>query len=116
MAELASLVESGNIWVILIVAVLLFVTGAGGASYVQGRFAAKRGVASDAIAKEQNGINALGRVADSQEKTIIRLDEKLKEMELKVDQLESRMDDLMDHINKQDALLVENGISPLPRP
>jgi len=116
MGEIADLVRSGDVWVVLIVAVILLVTGGAGASYIQGRFAARRGVASDAIAREQNGISALGRVADSQEKTIIRLDDKLKEMERKVEALETRMDDLMDHINKQDALLVENGITPIPRP
>jgi len=125
------LIVEGNIAAIIISFILVALTGAVGASIVNGIYASRRGVRGDALVKEQNGITGLGKLADSQGEYIDRLEKRLSEVETsakeqiaelrtefeaKVDELETKLFIEVEYSNVLISALSENTIPIPPRP
>lgn len=118
--EWAELVASGDLPTILIVVVLVIITGGVGAAIVNGITASRRGIKGDALVKEQNGIEGLGKLADSQGAYIETLEKRLDKVEadfnMKVENLERKLESEVAYSNILINVLSENTIPIPPRP
>lgn len=122
-----SLLATGDLTTIIIVAVLVIVSGGVGAAIVNGITASKRGIRGDALIKEQNGIEGMGKLTEAQGAYIETLEDRIEKigaesaqregrLSARVDALEQRLEAEMAYSNLLISTLSENTIPIPPRP
>ena len=105
----------GDVFGIIFVIVVLVITGGVGKSLVDNWAARGRGIKGDALVKEQNGIDGLNKLTIAQGTIIERLDEQVTILTKRVDEISEKLEHEVEYSNANVALLIENGITPVPR-
>jgi len=110
---------NGDLASLIISAILLVITGGVGVAIVNGIVASRRGVRGDALAKEQNSINGLGKLTDGQDAFITQLRDELEtyrtETNRRISDLEKALKTEIRHSGDLTKQLIEHNIVPIPR-